>query len=87
MTSATEAFQAPSVSRNETPEPDVRQGRRNDSENGVQLLDEDGDLSAKLEACLGHIFAKYLEPPCTAQESENGLLVCAVLIRTTQPLH
>lgn len=63
------------LSRNDTPEPNIKQGRRNDSETGVQLLDADGDLSAKLEACLGHIFAKYLDPSFKAQKSESGLMV------------
>lgn len=70
------------LSRNETPEPNVKQGRRNDTENGgVQLLDADGDLSEKLEACLGHIFSKYIESPFTAHHAEHGLLVSSALSR------
>lgn len=73
---STFSLKGKALSRNETPEPDVKQGRRNDTENGgVQLLDSDGDLSEKLEACLGHIFSKYVEPPFTTHLAENGLLV------------
>ncbi|KAG9028767.1 hypothetical protein FRB95_006094 [Tulasnella sp. JGI-2019a] len=73
---STFSLQDPTPTRAETPEPNVKQGRRNDIGNdGVQLLDADGDLSEKLEACLGHIFSKYLEPPFTSQHAENGLLV------------
>ncbi|KAI9570491.1 hypothetical protein HD554DRAFT_335566 [Boletus coccyginus] len=44
-----------------TPEPSSRQGRRN-TEPDAQLLDDDGAISQKLEACLKHVFTKY----CTA---------------------
>ncbi|KAG9318809.1 hypothetical protein JVU11DRAFT_911 [Chiua virens] len=44
-----------------TPEPSSRQGRRN-TQPDAQLLDDDGAISQKLEACLKHIFTKY----CTA---------------------
>ncbi|KAG8861189.1 hypothetical protein FRB96_003139 [Tulasnella sp. 330] len=73
---STFSLKSPAFSRNETPEPNVKQGRRNDTENGgIQLLDADGDLSEKLEACLGHIFSKYIEPPFTSHQAESGLLV------------
>ncbi|KAH7915001.1 hypothetical protein BJ138DRAFT_1078371 [Hygrophoropsis aurantiaca] len=45
-----------------TPEPSSRQGRRNQDHADVQLLDDDGAISQKLEACLKHIFAKYCTP-------------------------
>ncbi|KAH0827065.1 hypothetical protein J3R83DRAFT_4749 [Lanmaoa asiatica] len=45
-----------------TPEPSSRQGRRN-TEPDAQLLDDDGAISQKLEACLKHIFTKYCTPP------------------------
>ncbi|KAH7923880.1 hypothetical protein BV22DRAFT_977770, partial [Leucogyrophana mollusca] len=48
--------------RPETPEPSSRQGRRN-TQPDVQLLDDDGAISQKLESCLKHIFAKYCTPP------------------------
>lgn len=40
--------------RPETPEPDSRQGRRNASEAGVQLLDDEGAISdgVRIFACL-----------------------------------
>jgi len=60
--------------RVDTPEPDARQGRRNLSFGGVQLLDESGALSAKLETVLGHIFSKYLEPPFKPLRGPNGLM-------------
>jgi len=64
-----------SLSRVDTPDPTARQGRRNDSVGGVQLLDPDGGLSKRFEACLAHIFAKYIEPPFTAFKSMYDLLV------------
>lgn len=65
-----------SISRADTPEPSARQGRRNDSsQGGVQLLDQDGGLSDRFEACLAHIFAKYIEPPFVAERVEGGLMV------------
>ncbi|KAG8954717.1 hypothetical protein FRC04_011150 [Tulasnella sp. 424] len=64
-----------SISRADTPEPSARQGRRNDSSRGgVQLLDQDGGLSDRFEACLAHIFAKYIEPPFVAERVEGGLM-------------
>ncbi|KIO20391.1 hypothetical protein M407DRAFT_245828 [Tulasnella calospora MUT 4182] len=64
-----------SISRADTPEPSARQGRRNDSsQGGVQLLDSDGGLSERFEACLAHIFAKYIEPPFIADRAEGGLM-------------
>ncbi|KAF9227512.1 hypothetical protein BS17DRAFT_773899, partial [Gyrodon lividus] len=45
-----------------TPEPSSRQGRRN-TQPDTQLLDDDGAISQKLEACLKHIFTKYCSPP------------------------
>jgi len=74
MQSLTDALITPTLSRDDTPEPNVTQGRRNQVED-VQLLDADGYLSEKLEACLRHIFSKYLEPPFAAYPSGNGLLV------------
>ncbi|KAG8906276.1 hypothetical protein FRB99_007213 [Tulasnella sp. 403] len=62
------------LSRYDTPEPSTRQGRRNDSERGVQLLEADGRLSDKFEACLAHIFSKYLEAPFNPERCANGLL-------------
>ncbi|KAG6335199.1 hypothetical protein ID866_3893 [Astraeus odoratus] len=44
-----------------TPEPSSRQGRRNNQPD-AQLLDDDGTISDKLEACLKHIFTKYCVP-------------------------
>ncbi|KAI6150390.1 hypothetical protein BKA82DRAFT_34436 [Pisolithus tinctorius] len=44
-----------------TPEPSSRQGRRN-VQPDAQLLDDDGTISEKLEACLKHIFTKYCVP-------------------------
>ncbi|KAI6045376.1 hypothetical protein EDC04DRAFT_2559706 [Pisolithus marmoratus] len=44
-----------------TPEPSSRQGRRN-AQPDAQLLDDDGTISEKLEACLKHIFTKYCVP-------------------------
>ncbi|KAF9246184.1 hypothetical protein BU15DRAFT_84981 [Melanogaster broomeanus] len=44
-----------------TPEPCSRQGRRN-TQTDIQLLDDDGAISEKLEACLKHIFTKYCIP-------------------------
>ncbi|KAH6918669.1 hypothetical protein BKA70DRAFT_24327 [Coprinopsis sp. MPI-PUGE-AT-0042] len=56
--------------RGETPEPSSLHGRRN---TGVQLLDDDGCISDELEACLGHIFAKYCTPR-SAKSSDETLL-------------
>ncbi|KAI0763739.1 hypothetical protein BC629DRAFT_1596929 [Irpex lacteus] len=61
-----------STLRFESPEPESRQGRRNATDAGVQLLDADGGMSLQLEACLGHIFSKYCSPP---PEQRPGLLV------------
>ncbi|KAF8628421.1 hypothetical protein AX15_003942 [Amanita polypyramis BW_CC] len=58
--------------RADTPEPASIQGRRNA---GLHLLDEDGAISDKLEACLKHIFAKYCNPPVEKRESFNGQLL------------
>ncbi|KIP09069.1 hypothetical protein PHLGIDRAFT_103275 [Phlebiopsis gigantea 11061_1 CR5-6] len=58
--------------RFESPEPESRQGRRNDRTAGVQLLDADGGISLELEACLAHIFAKYCMP---RPEKQPGLWV------------
>ncbi|EIW85024.1 hypothetical protein CONPUDRAFT_149888 [Coniophora puteana RWD-64-598 SS2] len=52
-------FQSP---RADTPEPASRQGRRNFLQPDAQLLDDDGAISQKFEACLKHIFAKYCFP-------------------------
>jgi len=62
------------LSRVDTPEPSARQGRRNEAERGVQLLDQDGGLSKRFEACLAHIFAKFIEPPFVATQTDDGLL-------------
>ncbi|TFY82974.1 hypothetical protein EWM64_g1041 [Hericium alpestre] len=62
--------------RPETPEPSSRQGRRN-MERDVQLLDDDGAISAQLERCLKHIFAKYCMPapePISAIDRKVALL-------------
>ena len=68
------------LSRPDTPtELNTRQGRRNHSLSGVQLLDADGALSAKLEVCLGHIFAKYLDPPFEALFSSGNIMVLKLL--------
>ncbi|KAI0079962.1 hypothetical protein K474DRAFT_1590899 [Panus rudis PR-1116 ss-1] len=66
--------------RPETPEPESRQGRRNASAAGVQLLDDDGAISEQFESCLKHIFSKYCTPPPpppppTPVEGVAGLLV------------
>ncbi|KAK2466986.1 hypothetical protein APHAL10511_001244 [Amanita phalloides] len=45
--------------RADTPEPASMQGRRNA---GEHLLDEEGEISTRLRACLEHIFAKYCTP-------------------------
>jgi len=52
-----------------TPEPSSRQGRRN-AQQDAQLLDDDGAISQKLEACLKHIFTKYctLAPPAVSRK-------------------
>ncbi|OJA14851.1 hypothetical protein AZE42_00790 [Rhizopogon vesiculosus] len=55
--------------RPETPEPSSRQGRRN-PQLDAQLLDADGAVSAKLERCLRHIFAKYCTP-CPARPRKH----------------
>ncbi|KAL5533150.1 hypothetical protein ACEPAF_4926 [Sanghuangporus sanghuang] len=63
--------------RAETPEPFVRQGRRNASL-GVQLLDADGAISDKFERCLKHIFGKYCTPkptPPSASKSPDAQLL------------
>ncbi|KAF5315964.1 hypothetical protein D9611_004619 [Ephemerocybe angulata] len=57
-----EVFARMSEPRPDTPEPSSRQGRRNGSSSGVQLLDNEGGVTAELEACLKHIFAKYCTP-------------------------
>ena len=57
--------------RPETPEPDSRQGRRNASEAGVQLLDDEGAISdgVRIFACLSFLChtiyppASYLRSP------------------------
>ncbi|KAH8107031.1 hypothetical protein BXZ70DRAFT_269763 [Cristinia sonorae] len=51
--------------RPETPEPDSRQGRRNPTAAGVQLLDNEGAVSPQFELSLRHIFAKYCMPPAS----------------------
>ncbi|KAI0647174.1 hypothetical protein C8Q79DRAFT_609124 [Trametes meyenii] len=60
--------------RPETPEPDSRQGRRNPPEAGVQLLDDDGAISAQLESCLKHVFAKYCTPKPSPTQKKGILL-------------
>jgi len=70
---AVQTLRSKALSRTDTPDPE-RQGRRNDSREGVQLLDQDGALSSRFEACLGHIFAKYIEPPFVAQPRGDGLM-------------
>ncbi|KII89217.1 hypothetical protein PLICRDRAFT_124369 [Plicaturopsis crispa FD-325 SS-3] len=75
---ANPAFDRIQSPRPETPEPASRQGRRN-AQPGVQLLDDDGGISLKLEACLAHIFSKYCVPsappthPTTPTESRDAL--------------
>ncbi|KIJ16803.1 hypothetical protein PAXINDRAFT_112904 [Paxillus involutus ATCC 200175] len=53
-----------------TPEPSSRQGRRN-TQTDTQLLDDDGAISQKLEACLKHIFTKYCRPPPPAMSRKS----------------
>ncbi|EJD05817.1 uncharacterized protein FOMMEDRAFT_104082 [Fomitiporia mediterranea MF3/22] len=62
-------YQSP---RAETPEPFVRQGRRN-APVGVQLLDDEGAVSEKFERCLKHIFAKYCTPKATPPSASKSL--------------
>ncbi|TFK54979.1 hypothetical protein OE88DRAFT_1710720 [Heliocybe sulcata] len=58
--------------RPETPEPGSRQGHRN-AASGIQLLDEEGQLSDQFEACLGHIFSKYCTPRLAhVENTEKG---------------
>ncbi|KAL4068006.1 hypothetical protein J3A83DRAFT_4097201 [Scleroderma citrinum] len=59
--------------RPETPEPSSRQGRRN-TQPDAQLLDDDGTISEKLEACLKHIFAKYCIPGPPSAHGGQSLL-------------
>jgi len=82
MPSATQALKASALGRVNTPEPELntRQGRRNDSEDGVQLVDQEGALSKRFEASLAHIFAKYIEAPFIAQRGVDGLLVSVALV-------
>ncbi|KZP24793.1 hypothetical protein FIBSPDRAFT_950833 [Athelia psychrophila] len=61
--------------RPDTPEPDIRQGRRNLSTEGgatVQLLEVDASISDQLEGCLKHIFAKYCTPRSAAATQAPG---------------
>jgi len=63
--------------RPDTPEPDIRQGRRNLSMEGgggttVQLLEDDGGISDQLEGCLKHIFSKYCTPPSAVASQAPG---------------
>ncbi|TCD60573.1 hypothetical protein EIP91_009845 [Steccherinum ochraceum] len=73
MNRSLEEFARVQSPRPETPEPDSRQGRRNPRAAGVQLLDDDGDISFQLEACLKQIFGKYCTPPPTILH--NGVVV------------
>ncbi|KAG9101672.1 hypothetical protein FRC06_002737 [Ceratobasidium sp. 370] len=50
------------TTRAETPEPDTQEGRRNIG-TSIQLLDNNGAVSAKFEAALAHIFQKYSNKP------------------------
>ncbi|KAF8447579.1 hypothetical protein L210DRAFT_2804296 [Boletus edulis BED1] len=56
-----------------TPEPSSRQGRRN-AQQDAQLLDDDGAISQKFEACLKHIFTKYCTPAPPAVSHALSLL-------------
>ncbi|KAN0076961.1 hypothetical protein V8E55_010816 [Tylopilus felleus] len=60
-----------------TPEPSSRQGRRNHTQPDAQLLDDDGTISQKLEACLKHIFTKYCmpAPPAVSRKAHGPLLL------------
>ncbi|KAF8894543.1 hypothetical protein BD779DRAFT_845546 [Infundibulicybe gibba] len=55
--------------RPETPEPSSVQGRRNA---GVQLLDDEGNISGQFENCLKHIFGKYCIPPAPTLDTKDA---------------
>ncbi|KAG8701279.1 hypothetical protein FRC08_004185 [Ceratobasidium sp. 394] len=55
------------TTRAETPEPDTQEGRRNIG-TSIQLLDNNGAVSAKFEAALAHIFQKYCNKPSPSLE-------------------